>query len=68
MADREGLVAILGLVTFMAILIAWNFVTSSWVRLTKEMGQPVGVPGSLDALMFLVAIAAGIIVFLKFNS
>lgn len=64
MGMADELVAALAIVVFMAILVAWSFITSLWLSFTEQVGQPVGVPSELSFLVLLVAVGAGIVVYL----
>lgn len=66
MAANE-LIAGLALLVFLAILIAWNFITDVIIGLTQDFGNPVSIPIEISALVFIGAAIVSIIVYLTFN-
>lgn len=61
MSDADGLAAALGLLAFLAVLVAWDFMTDT---LGSVMGG-VQVPDAITTLVFLGACALAIIIYMQ---
>lgn len=65
--DQQWGPILLGLLAFVAILIAWSFITDLVASITASIGDPVTAPGSLNALIFVVAAFIGVYLYLNFQ-
>lgn len=58
---------LLGLLAFVAILMAWSFITDLVASITASIASPVTPPGTLNALIFVIAAFVAVYLYMKFE-
>ncbi|KAB1192430.1 hypothetical protein GJR96_02825 [Haloferax sp. MBLA0076] len=61
----DDLAAILAIAVFLAIVIAWNFITDTISNLSASVGSQVGIPPEISAIVFLGAVGVSVMAYMR---
>lgn len=61
----DDLAAALGVLTFMGILVSYNFINQMITDITASFGNPTSLPSGLSALVLIAAAGFGILIYMR---